>query len=365
MIQHKQRYSDLRKFVFKPPKRYSFTGLSERRTAVGLLGLDGTPNIYHFHPVASLVNKSRGLPDDLTLEPRDCLILWRSMVKHQTKSFAVPKSLDPEKALPNCIKRADVFAWEAALKGLLIEWMNHNESPFDKVMEDLGSSLFEERSGDKSSTLEDFEPEELQERNKAVDANDLCSTTMPLLVRLHERNALPAIFFNYDRFACEQIARSILSELQIAEDSYKETSLSWKKLVEGFERWQKVEDAKKAKKGPKTVTKKAKKKGKDDEDDDANDDEPSSKADATRDGANQDKQFYESFDPAEPLEPFSFADIKKYEASELKKDLRTLQWRGVAGWFSRALKRGIAVHHAGMVKYLTLKYSYLVETNNI
>ena len=348
IIQHKQRYSDLRKFVFQPPKNYSFTGLSERKPTIGILGLDGTPNIRHFHPVASLVNKSRGIPDDLTLEPRDCLELWRTMVKHQTRAFPVPKTLDPARFFEDLMRRVDIFAWEKALKIILIEWMDNNESPFDEVLYDLSNSLYEEHLEEGTVLVKGSKPTELQEDINNNKAGDLRSTTMPLLVRLHERNALPAILFNYDRFACEEIAKSLLSTLKIAEERYKETSLEWKKRVDGFEKWSEVEETRKAKKGPKTAVKKKKKKGKGDEDNDGDEDEPNSKADAVRDGASQEKQIYETFDPAEPLGDFSFANIKKYEASELKKDLQTLQWRGIADWLGEALKRGIGVHHAGM-----------------
>ena len=180
------------------------------------------------------------------------------MVRHRTKSFSVPNSLDPEKILPKFIRRVDVFTWEAALKGLLMKWMDDSESPFEKVMEDLGGSLYES-SEEKNDALHHSNAAGMREGVETVDFGDLTSSTMPLLERLHERNALPAILFNYDRFACEKIAKSVLSKLQTAEKKYKETSLDWKKLMEGFEKWQETEEAKKTKRGPKILAKKKKK----------------------------------------------------------------------------------------------------------
>ncbi|KAJ9659560.1 hypothetical protein H2201_007309 [Coniosporium apollinis] len=56
MIQHHQRYSDLRKFIYNPPKNFTFNGLAERPT-LAPLGLDGAAEFAFMHPVASLVNR--------------------------------------------------------------------------------------------------------------------------------------------------------------------------------------------------------------------------------------------------------------------------------------------------------------------
>ena len=347
MIQHKQRYSDLRKFVYTPPKELSFKGLNDVKQSTGILGLDGAPNLQFFHPVASLVNKSRGLPDDLTLEARDCLLLWRLMVKYQTPEFSVPKSLHPEKALPQFVKRVDVFAWEAALKQILVQWMEQAKSPFDKVMEDLSKNLYYTQAEKARATNADSNGLHIPEDDREIiDPEDLRSTTLPLILRLHERNALPAIFFNYDRLQCEKIAKTVLMKLQSAEQRHKDTSREWKSLMDGFEQWKKAQEAKGARKDNKASGKK-KKKGKGGSDDDEPDD-PTSKADAMRDGASQEKTFYESFDPDEPLSKFTFADPKRYELSELTGDIRFLERKGIRSWLCEGLKRGIGVHHAGM-----------------
>lgn len=73
-IQHPHRYSDLRKYYYVPPHRFSFTGLPEQ-TPLNNLSLNGLPRLNHIHPVAALIDKSRGIPIDLALEPRDYLHL--------------------------------------------------------------------------------------------------------------------------------------------------------------------------------------------------------------------------------------------------------------------------------------------------
>lgn len=343
MIQHKQRYSDLRKSVYSPPKEFLFTGLEDLGPATGLLGLDNTTNLRTFHPIASLVNKSRGIPDDLSLEARDCFALWKSMVKHQTQEFPMPGALDPKTALPIFIKKADVFTWEAALKTLLVNWMCQSSSPFDKVLEDLSSCLYPMPSEGVLGPLEASRGPTTSDNDvETIDPNDLCSTTLPLLMRLHERDALPAIFFNYDRLQCEQIAKAVFSRLEAAEARYKTTNAGWKKLVDGLEQWKKAETAKEAAKPTKAVEKRKKGKGSDPTDDLV------SKLDSLREAASEEKHPYDSFDPNEPLNRFSFANNKKYDASLLKNDIQVLTRKGVQSWLGKALKRGIGVHHAGM-----------------
>lgn len=191
MIQHSTRYSDLRKYLYEPPKEFSFKGFGTPKGA--FLGLDGLAGLAFFHPVASLVDKSRGMPDDLALEPRDCLLLWQAMVKLQTKEYPVPASLDPKKSLPTVIRKVDVFAWETALKATLSKWMADSNSPFDKVVHEL-SPLSTLANGDMSTRSDNTKVLEVGSQT-AVDAVDLRSTTLPLLHQLHQRHALPAILF--------------------------------------------------------------------------------------------------------------------------------------------------------------------------
>ena len=56
MVTHSSRYSELRKFVYNPPKQFLFKGLPSR-APFGTLGLDGCPGFAFMHPVASLVNR--------------------------------------------------------------------------------------------------------------------------------------------------------------------------------------------------------------------------------------------------------------------------------------------------------------------
>ena len=319
MIQHHHRYSDLRKFIYQSPKEFKFGGLHKKST-LGDVGLDGNPAFSYFHPVASLVNKSRGMPADLSFEPRDCLMLWQAMCKHQTPKHPVPERLDPTKILPQIVRKADIIGWEHELKKLLGMWLSDPGSPFDNIIAELSSPIDSE-----------------SRPPVKVDNNYICNTALPLVAELHERNALPAILFNFDRSLCERIVWKILESLEKAEDIWKQESPKWKSLMNGYEKWQ---EAKKAK-ASRPV--KAKKKGGGD-----NDDERVSKLDKQRETGETDVSPFEGFDPDAPWEDFSFADVQKIAKSEMDVYFRQLEWKGVANWLLVALKRGIGIHHAGM-----------------
>ncbi|PBP25521.1 DEAD/DEAH box helicase [Diplocarpon rosae] len=337
MIQHGTRYSDLRKYMYEPPKTFRFSGLG-KSFGVGL-GLDGLSGFKAFHPVASLTDKSRGMPDDLALEPRDCLTLWRAMSKFQTADYKVPDSLNPEKALPPCIRKVDIFAWEKNLKKVLLQWMADHRSPFDKVVEDLTAPKpVEEAEHVPSSTVSSFS------ESDSLDPLDLKLTTLPLLLQLHKRRALPAIFFNYDRSKCEEIGSKVLSQLIEAETRWKEGP-AWKKLMEGYEKYQELKDKKSRK--PAKPAKKSK----------GDDDEGGSKTDRMRDESSEGASVYDLFDPEAPQPEFSFANSKQLQKVELDEYIRSLRRKHIKEDLIDLLKRGIGIHHSGMNR----KYRQCVE----
>lgn len=348
MITHQHRYSDLRKFVFSPPKRFAFRGLADR-SSFATLGLDGLEGLAYIHPVASLINKSRGMPNDLGLESRDCLLLFQSMSRHQTKQFPVDPALSPShNRSPQIFRKADIIEWEASLKKLLKAWMANDQSPFGKVHEDLSRSVEVTSTIDQQvskGTISD----KLHGDMATVNPNDLYATTLPLLCKLHERDALPAILFNYDRHKCEGICKALIQKLAEAETQWKESSPAWKAKLTGFEKW-KVEQAKTA--GKRQAKKIPAKKGKGD--DDGN---PSSKMDKLQDAASDEGNPYENFDPDAPVDGFHFASKHKAEASELNAYYNQMKWKGLPSWLTDGLKRGIGVHHAGMNR----KYRQVVE----
>ena len=349
-VQHPYRYSDLRKYYYVPPMSFAFRGLPER-SSFGNLGLDGTVGFNYIHPIAGLVDKSRGIPDDLSLEPRDCLYLWQSMMKHQTDKHPVSSRLDPAVALPSIVRKADVLEWEKGLKDLLREWLAESSSPFDAVLYELETTFRDDRR-EKLQVSQGAESKPRKVRT-AEDANNLLETTLPMLCRLHEQDALPAILFNYDRHQCERLCKVIVDQMQKAEKDYKDTNPKWKGTLEKFEEWKRIQE-KLASKRSKT-SKPSKKVSKDDREDAEGD--KVSKMDQQRDAGGVEASPWESFDPEAPLDGYHFADHKRLQLSELQMYLRQLGRRNIQQWLIDAVSRGVGVHHSGMNR----KYRQVVE----
>lgn len=322
-IVHQTRYSDLRKFLWQPSKQYALDFLDpvERLPVPGLDDNSSTSSsFFPIHPVATLVNRNRETLDDLTLEPRDCLLLWKSMAKHQNADYPLDRELNPQNGFPKVATKPDVAKYEASLKKTLHSWMLDRNSPFDAVQKDLRPQC----------------------HVSASSRQELEDSALPLLTDLRSQGALPAILFNYDRVACEEIAFRILSDLQEAENAWKSTDAGWKKKVAKFEQFKKDQakaDALRQK------TTKAKAKGKRDEDDIGDgrmDDDPSTLS---------------GFDPEAPIERFSLGDETKITRSELEWMIWSLRWKNINPDILNALRRGIGIHHAGMNR----KYRQIVE----
>ncbi|KAK4151852.1 DEAD/DEAH box helicase [Chaetomidium leptoderma] len=356
MIVHSSRYSDLRKFLHDPaPSVSEFTGLApvERLPFPGLdselTGSDPTPFLF-VHPIASIVDRNRDTLNDASLEPRDCLSLWKCMKRHQNSEYTISPSLNPEIALPEVIRKWDVVQWETALKDQLAEWMVDPKSPFGAVQEELRGHRYSQLANSYSETACSGDG------GPAVDNPGkwpLVSTRsiFSLVTDLRASGALPAILFNYDRTKCEAIAALLLHTLTLAESKYRETNPAWIAKTAEFETWKKacqVASAKHMKK--KASTRVTGRRGEDDGDD-------RGKAHSEREAASRDVSKWETFDPNAPLAQFSFADTTKISSEELEERLQTIRTGTVPQPFIEALRRGVGIHHAGMNR----QYRQVVE----
>lgn len=342
-VHHPFRYSDLRKYYYVPPKEFTFAGVPAK-SAFGSLGLEGLTGFNFVHPVAGLVDKTRGIPEDLALEPRDCYFLWQAMVKVQTADYSVPSKLDPAKALPEVSRKVDILKWEKDLKEMLRDWLQDSGSPYDNLVKELEQSFRDSRREEHYTTS----AQAPSTRQVALPMEDLNKTTLPMLCRLQEQDALPAILFNYDRHQCEKICNVVVEQLESAEAKQRKTGPKWQKTLEAWEQWKKFKEKAASSKASKA---KATKKTKDD------DDEQGSKLDTQRDEAGGEETKWESFDPEAPQEGYHFADHTKVQTSEFEIYIRQLRRRDLPQWLISSLTRGIGVHHAGMNR----KYRQVVE----
>ncbi|KAH8695246.1 hypothetical protein BGW36DRAFT_429127 [Talaromyces proteolyticus] len=338
MIKHPHRYSDLRKFVYHPPDSFSFNELPSTSAQIKPLGLDDHPDMAFIHPVASLIDRSRGMPDDLTLESRDCVMLWEAMRKHQTPEFPLAESNGPPNV--DIICKVHVIKWQEKLKIVLKTWMEDHDSPFDAVLLELRKF-----PASTKRPLSEMSPKgESIRETSAVNEKRLQDTTLPLLCSLHERDALPAILFNYDRSVCEGLASHVVKELEDAEIKWKQNSKPWTVKLDNWEKW-KTDEEKRAKSSPKTPKRSG------------HHEQGMTKDDLRREVATSEASPYASFNPESPIDGFHFANFKKLTDMEFQKYAMDLKYREVPQKFIDALKRGIGIHHAGMNR----KYRQICE----
>lgn len=333
VIEHRHRYSELRKYVYNPPEKFHFGGLP-RPVPFPPPGLDNALGMAFMHPVVSIADRSREMPDDLNFEARDCWMLWKAMAQYQTPDFPVDNSLDPENFLPKIIRKVDIVSWEAKLKLLLRTWAVDLQSPYDLVLKELEKPLKTARRPE----IQISSPRKLKEQPplRNID-NNIKDATLPLICSLMEQGALPALFFNYDRSACEAICYNLLTQLEKAEEDWKESNVAWKTKVAQWEAWKVAKE----KQSKRKVPNKTKKKGKRGDDEAPQDDHPQENSAA-------EPSIFESFNPETPVDEFNIADAKKLTESEFEDHVEALRKRFIPEYLIRALRRGIGVHHAGM-----------------
>ncbi|KAI5815299.1 hypothetical protein BZA77DRAFT_282187 [Pyronema omphalodes] len=361
MIKHPYRYSDLSKYIYKPTTQETklFTGLGKLDKFGQVAFIDGLKAV---HPVCSLLDASQGMPDDLSLEPKDCLTLYLAMKQVMTKSHPVPKALDYTQVFGmdgTVIKKIDVINWEISLKSVLKDWMSDSTSPFQDLLKLLSKDVnllsVNHDSETRDPTLQDAsnetendddEEDEYKEPDISGKAEDekpserkpLFRDTLPLLRELHAQNALPAILFCYDRKMCGLICLWLYKDLIDGENAWRATDPKFQSILAQWEAWKKARSSRSAKPKPLVVQ---------------------SKDEMQREIAEAESGFIENFDPMEPSPGFSFADPKKCSNAEFEEEISYLL-RDPALATSpliQCLKRGVGIHHAGMNR----KYRQAVE----
>jgi superfamily II RNA helicase len=255
--------------------------------------------------------RNRFVLEDVNLEARDCLTLW----KHMSKTFPPAllretTELDPTKSLPEMTEKSHIIEWEKNLKILLKKAMEMHNSPFRNLQASLG-------------TIKNSE-------HLTITLDRHFTKLFPLVCELHAQDALPAIVFNYDRFECEQATKHILLQPQVAEDAFKRNDEAWQQRYQAFEQWKRENENGRARGRPKVV------------------EEGVSKLDLAREDASVEISVWESFNPNTPLKQFSFAGTKTMQQKDFDDLVNSLSKDKVAGWLIEALRRGLGVHHAGM-----------------
>jgi hypothetical protein len=122
LIQHKHRYSHLRKFTYIIDP--------DPDPVDGLPGHKLSNNIRFLHPISFLRPGITSIPDDLALEARDCATLYQAMAAESNDpSLAL---LEPitffEKLRGKLLQQKDIIRYEEALKTRLSEWLKAKDA---------------------------------------------------------------------------------------------------------------------------------------------------------------------------------------------------------------------------------------------
>ncbi|KAG1729573.1 hypothetical protein EDB19DRAFT_1938407 [Suillus lakei] len=316
-VHYPHRYSHLRKFYYhiheKP--RDAFQGLSTYKP---------TERMRFLHPLSILSFSARSLPSDLALEAVDSLNLYCALRSCAALEPSILATLDPA--------ARDVIRYEEALKQHLAPLLSSfdsrdSETPLSRVITQLQDDVLA-RVPDKVLN---------SQPGRVVSGCNL----IHLVADLHAQGDLPGIFFSFDRSDCEQMAKILDNVLETKEDEWRENSPEWKRKMAQYDAY--LQGAKeRERKAARASKHKA--------------DEEDKRADTS--------EWQSSFRPDDPAVDFSFAGQNtSYTASELDEDIADLEKRKPSPpeWALKCLRRGIAVHHAGMNR----GYRSLVEGSSL
>ncbi|KAF8749234.1 P-loop containing nucleoside triphosphate hydrolase protein [Rhizoctonia solani] len=225
MIEHKYRYSHLRKYIWEMPKPGSlpsFNGLKSPDLEDSRLRV--------LHPMSALLLGGGTMPPDLALESQDCLSLYSMMTKCVSRGEL--QHLDPHvffKAKDTSfLAQIDVIRYEEALKEIIEEWMNAKDarapdSSYQKLLRELEDNM--SRSGS-IGDLEDAHP-----HSTAVNG------FIHLLHKLNSNGDLPCLAFCFDRSGCEDFAKGLTISLIRAERTWRASNRQWLQKMEQWEAW--------------------------------------------------------------------------------------------------------------------------------
>ncbi|KAH7332992.1 hypothetical protein B0J17DRAFT_771475 [Rhizoctonia solani] len=326
MVEHKYRYSHLRKYVWEMPSVGSLAHFGGLRSSPM-----GDSHLRVLHPMSALLLGGRTIPPDLALESHDCLSLYSMMAKCAPRSEI--QHLDPcvffQTKDKNFLAQVDVIRYEEALKEVVEKWINAKDS---REPDSLYQRLLGELEGDMSrfgpiNKLEDVHPREISIKG-----------FIHLLHKLNSNGDLPCLAFNFDRAGCESFAKALVEHLVEGEHTWRQSNHHWLQKMEQWEEW------------------KASARNRQREADRASRRKPEDPAEEQSTPAWQ-----STFDPTDPSPEFSFANPKSgYSKEELQDDIADQKWQQNLwpDYIIEALRRGIAVHHAGMPK----GYRVLVES---
>ena len=310
LINHTVRYNALRKYSYSAPADVPFVGLNRWKS--------GSEAFERIHPFSALaVGDALSMPEDLSLESSDVISAYQALSAVDEQSV---RDLQPSKWFPSDIPitLAQVVSYEKELK---------------KRLQKLGTTPQGQTAiKDMASRLPGFKPLQQEERTDQAFTDNL----LAFFCNLDSNAMLPAIFFCFDRYGCEEIASTVSTELEDAEAKWRCSSPIWPAKLAKHKVVQKQAKLQQAKRTKMAKSKDAKELLREEED------------------------VFSNFDPEAASEEFSFADTTRgYTLRDLEEDIYGLKRREAGPpWLYDALRRGIAVHHA-----VSFSHTWLHQTD--
>nr|CAG8529464.1 15724_t:CDS:10 [Entrophospora candida] len=231
-----KRFSDLKQYVYIP--KFPLKPLTDYITKSDKSSQQNS--IFPIHPFFQMPTElvaENGLPRDLRLIPSQCIELWDA-IKNRVGDD-VPddlKKLDPDEYFTKIgyIVKDDADKYEKELKEIFESWAKDKSKKqlIKNIVSDLSKDIREKfkvlEETAKAKIIVDHETN--KQRECSIDPySDLFikNTIIQLLFELSAQEKLPAILFHFDRRGCNDLALSVLDQLERAEKSKRENDTEY------------------------------------------------------------------------------------------------------------------------------------------
>ncbi|XP_072018236.1 probable ATP-dependent RNA helicase DDX60 [Amphiura filiformis] len=336
-VVYEERHSDLEKFVYLPKPQC--TGKYAKILPNDQI-LSDTSEFVPLHPLAVLdlkKMKSQGLPADLTLSPRETLVLFNTMQDVYPDCQHL-KTLEPEiyfKKNP-MLKKQDARNYERALKKELMRWIDVEHDGETKISEVIGK-LKHGLQQKEQACKEEWNKKENKIQGGIFSDVAAKENFAKLIRQLNDQNKLPALVFSQNRQLCEKLADRVAVSLEYCE----------KNLREEFEKGDLYKNAQKAESKKDKETKRSR--------------DAKTKA---NEKLTKEEREYEKYH-RDDTDDVDLGDAKYYLSDdllpnctlqgegtmteeELEEELHRLPEGDTSDNLCRLIKRGVAYHHAGL-----------------
>ncbi|CAH1763007.1 4789_t:CDS:10 [Entrophospora sp. SA101] len=231
-----KRFSDLKQYVYIP--KFPIKPLTDYITKSDKSSQQNS--IFPIHPFFQMPTElvaENGLSRDLRLIPSQCIELWDA-IKNRVGDD-VPddlKKLDPDEYFTKIgyIVKDDADRYEKELKEIFESWAKDKSKKqlIKNIVSDLSKYIREKfkvlEETAKAKIIVDHETN--KQRECSIDPySDLFikNTIIQLLFELSAQEKLPAILFHFDRRGCNDLALSVLDQLERAEKSKRENDTEY------------------------------------------------------------------------------------------------------------------------------------------